>query len=44
MIEVLGHQLLYASPPEPRQEAALLEVYSLLSRPASNARRVATSV
>ena len=35
---MLGHQLLYASPPEPRQEAALLKVYSLLSRPASSHR------
>ena len=38
MIEVLGHQLLYASLPEPHQEAALLEVCPLLSLPAPSQR------
>ena len=33
-VEVVGHQLLDASPPEPHQEAALLEVCPLLSLPA----------
>ena len=31
VVEVVGHQLLDASPPEPHQEAALLEVCPLLS-------------
>ena len=34
VVEVVGHQLLDASPPEPHQEAALLEVRPLLSLPA----------
>lgn len=34
VVEVIGHQLLDASPPEPHQEAALLEVCPLLSLPA----------
>ena len=38
--EVVGHQLLYASPPEPHQEAALLEVCPLLRLPASSHRRL----
>ena len=33
-VEVVGYQLLYASPPEPHQETALLEVRPLLSLPA----------
>ena len=33
-VEVVGHQLLDASPPEPHQEAALLEVCPLLGLPA----------
>lgn len=40
VVEVVGHQLLYASPPEPDQEAALLEVCSLLGWPASSHRRL----
>lgn len=39
-VEVVGHQLLDASPPEPHQEAALLEVRPLLGRPASSHRRL----
>lgn len=39
-VEVVGHQLLDASPPEPHQEAALLEVCPLLGRPASSHRRL----
>ena len=34
VVEVIGHHLLDASPPEPHQEAALLEVCPLLSLPA----------
>ena len=49
MVEVVGHQLLDTSPPEPHQEAALLEVCPLLGLPAlasaaSSARRLATNV
>ena len=33
-VEVVGHQLLDTLPPEPHQEAALLEVYPLLGLPA----------
>lgn len=33
-VEVVGHHLLDASPPEPHQEAALLEVCPLLGLPA----------
>lgn len=39
-VEVVGHQLLYASPPEPDQEAALLEFCSLVGWPASSHRRL----
>ena len=35
-VEVVGHQLLDALPPEPHQEAALLEVRLWLGRPASS--------
>ena len=44
VVEVVGHQLLDTSPPEPRQEAVLLEVRPWLGWLASSARRVATSV
>lgn len=48
-VEVVGHQLLDTSLPEPHQEAALLEVCPLLGLPAlasaaSSARRLATNV
>lgn len=39
-VEVVGHQLLNASPPEPHQEAALLEVRPWLGWPASSHRRL----
>ena len=39
-VEVVGHQLLDASLPEPHQEAALLEVRPRLSWPASSDRRL----
>lgn len=38
-VEVVGHQLLDTSLPEPHQEAALLEVCPWLGRPASSHRR-----
>lgn len=38
VVEVIGHQLLDASPPEPHQEAALLEVCPLLGLPATSQR------
>ena len=44
VVEVVGHQLLDASLPEPHQEAVLLEVRPWLGWLASSARRVATSV
>lgn len=37
-VEVVGHQLLDTSPPEPHQEAALLEVCPLLGLPAPSQR------
>ena len=37
-VEVVGHQLLDASLPEPHQEAALLEVCPLLGLPATSQR------
>ena len=40
VVEVVGHQLLDASPPEPHQEAALLEVRLWLGWPASSHRRL----
>ena len=43
-VEVVGHQMLNTSPPEPHQEAVLLEVRPWLGWPASSARRVVTSV
>ena len=39
-VEVVGHQLLDASPAEPHQEAALLEVRPWLGWPASSHRRL----
>ena len=38
-VEMVGHQLLDTSPPEPHQEAALPEVCPRLSLPASSHRR-----
>ena len=40
MVEMVGHQLLDTSPPEPHQEVALLEVCPLLRLPASSYRRL----
>ena len=36
VVEVVGHQLLDASPPEPHQEAVLLEVRPWLGWPATS--------